>query len=136
MIDQIFDQLDEENNGHISSIKLLGIIKSLEDSTSSELMDLKDLRSEVAETFSSSPPLCPEYEDQDNIQLVLSNLNTNLFSTLDPQNTGWVSNSVNIDKVSRVKYSHRFPSYHPPTISNSSVPIETTKTLYCTRSVI
>ena len=90
MIDQIFDQLDEENNGHISSIKLLGIIKSLEDSTSSELMDLKDLRSEVAETFSSSPPLCPEYEDQDNIQLVLSNLNTNLFSTLDPQNTGWV----------------------------------------------
>ena len=136
MIDQIFDQLDEENNGHISPIKLLGIIKSLEDSTSSELMDLKDLRSEVAETFSSSPPLCPEYEDQDNIQLVLSNLNTNLFSTLDPQNTGWVSNSVNIDKVSRVKYSHRFPSYHPPTISNSSVPIETTKTLYCTRSVI
>ena len=89
MIDQIFDQLDEENNGHISSIKLLGIIKSLEDSTSSELMDLKDLRSEVAETFSSSPPLCPEYEDQDNIQLVLSNLNTNLYRvlTMEPDST-------------------------------------------------
>ena len=134
MIDQIFDQLDEENNGQISSIKLLSIIKSLEDSTSSELM--AHLRTEVSETFSSSPPLCPDYEEQQNNQLLLSNLNTNLFSTLDPQNTGWVSNSVNIDKVSRVKYSHRFPSYHPPTISNSSVPIQTTKTLYCTRFVI
>ena len=91
MIDQIFDQLDEENNGHISSIKLLSIIKSLEDSTSSELVDLKDLRTEVAETFSSSPPLCPDYEGHPNNQLILANLNTNLFSTLDPQNTGWVS---------------------------------------------
>ena len=86
MIDQIFDQLDEENNGHISSIKLLSIIKSLEDSTSSELV--AQLRTEVAETFSSSPPLCPEYEGQQDKELLLSNLNTNLFSTLDPQNTG------------------------------------------------
>ena len=125
MIDQIFDQLDEENNGHISSIKLLSIIKSLEDSTSSELMD--HLRTEVTETFSSSPPLCPEYEEQQNNQLVLSNLNTNLFSTIDPQNTGWASNIV--------KYSHGFPSYHPPTISNSSVPIPMTKT-YIPSSVI
>ena len=130
MIDQIFDQLDEENNGTISSIKLLSIIKSLEDSTSSELM--AHLRTEVSETFSSSPPLCQEYEEQQNNQLILSNLSTNLFSTLDPQNTGWASNIVKIQRVFLVRYSHGVPAHHPPTISNSSDPIQMTKILYYT----
>ena len=84
MIDQIFDQLDEENNGYISSIKLLSIIKSLEDS--SELMDHLGTECSV---FSSSPPICPEYQGQQNQGFLITNLHTNLFSTVDPQNTGY-----------------------------------------------
>ena len=91
VIDQMFDQLDEENSGHISSIKLLSIIKSLEDSNSSGLMSQLGTDCEPCGVFSSSPPICSEYENHQNKDLLISNPNTSLFSTVDPQNTGFAS---------------------------------------------
>ena len=64
LIDQIFAQLDEENNGYITSEKLLAIIKSIQDVPSSPTQDEK-----ISSTnppwgiFSHSPtsPPCVSY---------------------------------------------------------------------------
>ena len=44
--------------------------------------------SDTCGVFSSSPPMCSEYENHQNKDILLTNLNTNMFSTVDPLNTG------------------------------------------------
>ena len=105
IIDQIFQQLDEDNNGYVASDQLLSIIQSLEEPSNSEqsatLMDhLKadtdddhndhipiTSSSPLLQTFSSSPPLYQEYENQSQ-KLPPTVYDMNLFTIIDHQNIG------------------------------------------------
>ena len=106
-VDQIFDQLDEEDCGYISSDQLLTIIKSLEESSeTSELMSVTDLEKieaasdsdddgvdhskDTTITFSSSPTLYSEMEHHNLTPSMSSSADINLFSSVDPSNSGYV----------------------------------------------
>ena len=105
IIDQIFQQLDEDNNGYVASDQLLSIIQSLEEPSDTEqsatLMDHLKADSDeqndhipitssspLLQTFSSSPPLYQEYENQSSQKLPTTVFEMNLFSIIDHQNIG------------------------------------------------
>ena len=107
IIDQIFQQLDEDNNGYVASDQLLSIIQSLEEPSNTEqsatLMDHLKADSDeqndhipitssspLLQTFSSSPPLYQDYENQSSQKLPPTVFEMNLFSIIDYQNIGWV----------------------------------------------
>ena len=96
--------MDEDNNGYVASDQLLSIIQSLEEPSDSEqsagLMDhLKadsndgndhipiTSSSPLLQTFSSSPPLYQEYENQSQ-KLPPTVYDMNLFTIIDHQNIG------------------------------------------------
>ena len=98
-VDQIFDQLDEEDSGYISSDQILTIIKSLEEASQevSEMDDVKvdtdDTNDDIidhmnaSQTFSSSPPNLSEFEHQ-KMNSMPASADINLFSTIDPFHSG------------------------------------------------
>ena len=62
LIDQIFSQLDEENNGYITSEKLLAIIKSIQDVPRSSKQDTTTMSTSPNPqfgVFSNSPTSLP-----------------------------------------------------------------------------
>ena len=102
-VDQIFDQLDEEDSGYISSDQLLTIIKSLEDSAETceipvtdhqkiEASDSNDEdeadHSKATLTFSSSPPLYSEMEHHNLSSSMKTPADVFLFSSVDPSHSG------------------------------------------------
>ena len=103
-VDQIFDQLDEEDCGYISSDQLLTIIQSLEESSETIEMPLTDLEKieaasdsdddgadhskDTTVTFSSSPTVYSEMEHHNLTSSMTSSSEINLFSSIDPSNSG------------------------------------------------
>ena len=88
VIDQIFQQLDEEDNGYVSTEQLISILQSLENNTDNSDTQKDDLLPSHHLTYSNSPPLGADYEASSIHKNNPSWYNMNIFSILDDQNTG------------------------------------------------
>ena len=93
LIDQIFSQLDEENNGYVTSEKLLGIIKSIQEtpSTPSPEPASNSLSPNPPwGVFSNSPTSPPylAYSTDYSHSSCQQKLEVPLFSQIDPYDTG------------------------------------------------
>lgn len=88
VIDQIFQQLDEEDNGYVSTEQLISILQSLENNSENSSNQKDDMLSTQHLTYSNSPPLEADYEASSILKKHASWYNMNIFSILDDQNTG------------------------------------------------
>jgi hypothetical protein len=118
LIDQIFSQLDEENNGYITSETLLAVIKSIQDAPSSPLQDGASGSSPNPPwgVFSNSPTSLPcvsyftdySHGSGQGGESLKQSVDVSLFSNIDPQDTGyavWQS----IQTICRLYFITGFP---------------------------
>ena len=96
VIEHIFNQFDEDNTGYVSSEQLLAIVKSLEESSDVQEQNT----SPTIQIFSNSPPLYSEFENHHSTSS--SPVTINLFTAIDQNNVGFVSQEVLMEYIQEI----------------------------------
>ena len=79
VIDQIFQQLDEEDNGYVSTEQLISILQSLENNSENSSDQKDDMLSTQHLTYSNSPPLGSDYRHLVSIKKMLLGITWTYF---------------------------------------------------------